>query len=306
MGGNALRHLGVTRRQLPEYTSIKTRVLDILRDYYELVETPREPPGKTSFGDLDVLVASPIPGKTHVHTDPRFHSRGFVKNGHIISFEYDNFQIDRIRVSAASFKLSLAFFHGNFGMILGKLLRKYRLSFGHESFGIKYECKQGLVYFELSTDLDAILESLKLPPFPEHSLHDADIVEYLSQGLLDLRVLKGHVDKNPRCVDVLFIINALEGNAVNNDNIVQHVLDSFGKTREFQEFTDAILQKEQLHTVFNGGIVRELTGLQDRELGEFMRQFKTRYSTKDILDVVECGLLESTVREFKKLQRDLK
>lgn len=297
MGGNALRHLGVTRRQLPEYTSIKTRVLDILRDYYECVETPREPPGKTSFGDLDVLVASPIPGKTHAHTDPRFQSRGFVKNGNVISFEYDNFQIDRIRVSGESFKLSLAYFHGNFGMILGKLLRKYRLSFGHKSFGIKYQCKQGFVYFELSRDLDAILESLKLPPFPEHSLRDADIVEYLSKGLLDLRVLKGHVSKDPRCVDMLYIINALEGDAVNND-IVQHVLDYFGKTQEFQEFTDALHKTERLHTVFNGGIVRELTGLQDRELGEFMRHFKTRYSTEDILDLVERGLLETTVREF--------
>ncbi|KAK6361355.1 hypothetical protein TWF730_005089 [Orbilia blumenaviensis] len=62
MGGAALNYLGVaTPRMSPEtYFKLKTKYHNILTGLYKHVTTPVEAPGKTSYGDLDYLVAEPI------------------------------------------------------------------------------------------------------------------------------------------------------------------------------------------------------------------------------------------------------
>ncbi|KAF3275476.1 hypothetical protein EYR41_001074 [Orbilia oligospora] len=65
MGGSAFSNQGVlTPRMSPEtYHRLKTKYHDILKGLYGYVVTPPEAPGKTSYGDLDYLVAEPILSK---------------------------------------------------------------------------------------------------------------------------------------------------------------------------------------------------------------------------------------------------
>ncbi|EWC46750.1 hypothetical protein DRE_03995 [Drechslerella stenobrocha 248] len=70
MGGNAFASLGLaTPRMKPEtYFEVKRRHHDILARVYAHVVTPPEAPGKTTYGDVDFLVASPLPTTTTTAT----------------------------------------------------------------------------------------------------------------------------------------------------------------------------------------------------------------------------------------------
>ncbi|KAK6536812.1 hypothetical protein TWF281_001023 [Arthrobotrys megalospora] len=63
MGGSAFSNKGIiTPRMSPAtYNRLKSKYYDILTTLYGHVTTPPEAPGKTSYGDLDYLVAGPIP-----------------------------------------------------------------------------------------------------------------------------------------------------------------------------------------------------------------------------------------------------
>lgn len=304
MGGNALKHLGVRRRDSEEYLALKTYVLDIIKEYYELVATPLESPGKTSFGDLDILVASARPRKGHPHKDPRFRSRGFSKNGNVLSFEHDDFQIDLIHVKKQSFELSKTYFHGDFGVLLGKLARNYGLYFGHESFGIKYPCKEGVLPFELSRDVSATLQFLGFPPFPTCGFaDDAELVEYLSSGRMDVRFLKGSKLRRdrPSFERVVKMIEAFEGDPPESD-MRDDAAAYFDKAGDYDVFKEDIRQREHLHQVFNGAIVRAATGFDGLRLGAFMKKFKETYSTTRILELAESNTLKDVIKTFKEME----
>ena len=302
MGGNALRHLHVQRRDLPEYLALKSYVLEIVREYYDLVATPVEPPGKTSFGDLDILVASPKgTSKRMVYHDERLRSRGVVINGKVTSFEHDGFQIDLITVPSTSFELAKVYYHLCFGWIMGRFARKLGFTFGHESFGIKFA---NTTYFELSRDVDAIMTYFGFPRFPERGFADCDeMVAYLTSGRFDLRILKGKPFElrrravvRPDLVDISARIDALDGEAVAEvENLHEDAIRYFGREEAYMTFEEVRRHADHVRAVFNGHIIRALTGLEDQRLGDFIRRFTARYTTDHILELARHGTLEETI-----------
>ena len=44
----------------PIYEEVKTQIQTVLRKHYKYVGTPIEGPGKSDFGDIDILVHGPI------------------------------------------------------------------------------------------------------------------------------------------------------------------------------------------------------------------------------------------------------
>ncbi|VUC26205.1 unnamed protein product [Clonostachys rosea] len=66
MGGNAFASgpnpLPTPRMPKDVYLLVKERCYSILRELYEVVDTPIEGPGKEDFGDLDILLFGPKPG----------------------------------------------------------------------------------------------------------------------------------------------------------------------------------------------------------------------------------------------------
>ncbi|CAH0023032.1 unnamed protein product [Clonostachys rhizophaga] len=66
MGGNAFASgpdpLPTPRMPKDVYLLVKERCFSILREMYEVVDSPIEGPGKEDFGDLDILLFGPKPG----------------------------------------------------------------------------------------------------------------------------------------------------------------------------------------------------------------------------------------------------
>ena len=63
-------------------------------------------------------------------------------------------------------------------------------------------------------------------------------------------------------------------------------------------------QRQFIKQYFNGSIVSEITGLQGKELGEFISKFKAQYSNFDtqILRYISNKTLNETIEKFHKEQ----
>ena len=77
MGGSAFSPSLFTPRMPPDvYAHVLSEVHRKLRTLYEHVETPVEAPGKVDYGDLDVLVYSPLVSRNLMVSAHRGYRRG--------------------------------------------------------------------------------------------------------------------------------------------------------------------------------------------------------------------------------------
>lgn len=172
MGGNALKHTLLYRRQAADYFKLKEYVLQCFSKAGVVVRVPLEVPGKFDFGDLDILHTlekDTLP--TLIHT--LFAPSEVVYNGPYTSFnitnapECTNFQIDLVFTN----DMDMSFFYlsyGDVGGILGWLANAYGLKFGMDGLWcfcnplniLERDMTTTLVRLDLSHSPQAILTFL--------------------------------------------------------------------------------------------------------------------------------------------------
>ncbi len=136
MGGHALK-LKTNRKSPEEYRCIKDLVLRILHENDIVASVPREVPGKTSYGDLDVLYVSKVPNIQDLILK-MFRPEEIHTNGPYISFNstilgHSDFQIDMIRCTPENYEMSKFYLsYGDLGGILGRICNAYGLKFGSD------------------------------------------------------------------------------------------------------------------------------------------------------------------------------
>ena len=168
MGGNALKTITTTRKSAEDYEKIKEYVLCVLDDKLGLTGirwlVPHEVPGKTSFGDLDVLITRQSGFDIREWILLTFKPDELVGNGGVYSFnipgaisalqidvedeECDpadhaantvpnpakDFQIDFITTPAEQFAIHHFFLsYGDCGMLIGQIAYATGLRFGADS-----------------------------------------------------------------------------------------------------------------------------------------------------------------------------
>jgi len=139
MGGNALKNTRLERKNLVDYNRIKATILETLKLHIKC-EIIEEAPEKDSFGDLDVLYVSNKDINIKELVITLFNPNEIVKNGDVISFDYDAFQIDMIKATCEDFESKKFYFgYGDLGCILGKMVNFYKLKFGCQGLWINIE-----------------------------------------------------------------------------------------------------------------------------------------------------------------------
>ncbi|KAK9829446.1 hypothetical protein WJX72_005916 [[Myrmecia] bisecta] len=152
MGGKALTKLGISVRRLDlaAYEALKAEAVQLLQQYYRRVEAPPHLLDKTSFGDLDLLVAGPLREFDPVASTL---SHGCVRNGSVLSFEYQSFQVDVITVKPEVFDLAMVTLAGEMGVVLGLLAKQAGLKLsGEKGLCIRYPCRNSLPHGALQGD----------------------------------------------------------------------------------------------------------------------------------------------------------
>lgn len=305
MGGKAFPQLNTIRLGREQFTGIAAECLSKLKtrfpsNEFRLIESFRD---KTSFGDLDILWCG----------DPQnaedmcgaLGAIRLVKNGPVVSFalpvgDDSVFQVDLIRVACRHMDSAFSYFAFNdLGNLLGRIFHRAGFKLGHKGmcFVIREKGNSSHVVeeVEVTSDWKAALEFAGY----DHSrwLEGFDSLEDVFEFAvstptanrtifrLDETSHQARVRDRKRLTYQKFLrwVNDPANNIPEHEVIPKARLReewlerAFKVFPEFKEkFDGAMLEMERTREAnkkFNGNIVREKTGLDGKELGEFMREF---------------------------------
>eukprot|EP00834_Sanchytrium_tribonematis_P004274 NODE_201_length_13147_cov_1.076104.p7 type:complete len:310 gc:universal NODE_201_length_13147_cov_1.076104:8455-9384(+) len=294
MGGNALTKLGIDARRITrdEYRILTSELLKKIQDggYYQNIALPEVFPTKESFGDIDILVQGKV-------KEFGISTKGHTTNGNVHSFEYKGVQVDLIEIKNSLNMAKFIYSWGEFGQYLGMNARKY---------GFRTSC-DGLFIrdkpFFLSSDPQSIMKffDLNIKRYEEGFTNSKEVHEffYNSKYFCGLKF-----KKRERYRDVVLEYcdfveekqvanNVIPFQQLNEYNILlQTCISYFDKQKEFDNAKITELNNEKFRKAFNGDKVKSITGLDGKNLGNFMQQFLEVYDKKTISDKADLEIEE--------------
>jgi len=283
MGGNALKNCNLHRRNRPEYKTLEAEVIEKLGSLFSTFRIPRYFDDKADFGDIDILY---IPNEQFSVDEvaKKLESKEHVRNGSINSFEYRDFQVDLIRTDLTEIELSYAYFSwSNFGKLIGIVCAQYDLSFGHTGlwYNIMFDdADQRKILLSQDTNMIFDFLGLNYNTFKNGFKTESDMFRYVSGCRLYHRSIFLDEKNNtfPKKRSETFGNFA---NAINDDGLpipkldLMEALKYFSKVDDYTTVLNEYNRNKTIKQRFNGKIVSEITGLQERRLGEFMKTLRS-------------------------------
>lgn len=308
MGGSALSFK--TRRvETGEYLALTNSIANKLSFKgveAKLVQAYRS---KKDFGDADfVVVSETLPNiSAKEFIQQTFIPSEIVQNSKFYSFDINNFQIDFILHSKKIFDIACNYYNWSpSGNAIGKLYHQFKLRLGHTGlfYTIREEdidpnCKNivsGSNILEnvvLSTDWKEICELIGLNYYIWVIGFDdeEDIFEWISSSFYFHPNRFSFEEMNHRArtrdrkrPDYKRLMRWIEKNQIrlpkyqkleNKRDYLPWLMEIFPILKiKFEENKEKFEIHKITRSKFNGDIAREITGLEDRELGKFITSFK--------------------------------
>jgi hypothetical protein len=304
MGGHALPLADTRRFEADEYFQTWYQFYQELQAKFPSIRAELIPAyyKKESFGDMDVLYRIPQPwvdndvgnsaALTVEELKKTFSPKQIVNNSCVISLDYHGIQVDMIYASTSEFDYALAYYsYNDLGNLVGKLARRFGMKHGHD--GLWLPIRDGDYHVGdilLTLDVRKTYEFLKL---------DYDVAQ---EGFANLDEIFNFVSSSPYYDPELYKLENLNHTAkirdkkretyrkflefgekytgpvekMNRDkkSYLVQVLNAFGKWTEFETMMKNVVLHRAAREIFNGEIVAQVTGLQGKELGRFMRTLK--------------------------------
>lgn len=315
MGGNALKNAKVTRKNNEEYFKIKNEIKNIISKELT-IDIPPEVPGKESFGDLDVLY---IPNeKEHIKdlVIRLFKPTEIVINGDVLSFDYQEFQIDMIKckhLEFAKFYLS----YGDFGAILGRIVNHYGFKFGHEGFWINVYTDQENNFDDSHSYGKIIMttnpeEMCKFIGLKYEDWLNIKSKEDIFNFIKSCRFFKPDIFESlkkthhrrarlrPLYIEFIELIGIIEikGGSHYAENFQMEGIKYFNKEKEFQVIFEEINRKLEIKKKFNGKMLIDM-GIEPKKVGDIIKKFKETYNDDWILENSNENII-NTLKLFLK------
>jgi hypothetical protein len=303
MGGNALKKVITVRKNKNDYEIIKKYVLEKVTKHLKC-DIVLELPGKESFGDLDVLyISNPKINIKELVID-LFCPNEIVINGDVMSFDYQNFQIDFIKCNSEEDLNASQFYYSysDIGAIIGRIVNYYGLKFGQEGIWVN------LIANTLNTNEDInmtkIIGKINLTKNPQEICKYLGInFEKWNNGFLSKKEIFEWIIESKYYKKEIFYnlnydhrrrlslrpfykefldyinININEVNISNNKysemkiNLQKEAIIYFNKTEDVNRLIEHNKLLENRRNKFNGLMFVEL-GIIDKELGKIISTFK--------------------------------
>ena len=304
MGGNALKTAKTRRYDRDEFFDTWAKIYRIFVNQGTICRGVELIPAyetKESFGDMDILIdvySFPKQNFTNEFLKQKFGATEIVRNGDVISFDFDEIQVDLIFTE--TFEYSLCYFSFNdLGNLIGRLAHKFGLKHGHDGLSLPIR-DESHVYktYSITTDHDETLRFL-----------DLDVSTY-KKGFKTLEDIFLYVSSSKYFRPEIYLFENLNNIQRTRDRkrSTYNAFLEWCKTRTFEEkkwytsktealnyaieyfdnehggtlFRDMyertfqeIAARKYITTKFNGEIVMEVTNLSGKALGEFMKHLKT-------------------------------
>lgn len=335
MGGNLFSERRLNKSEFEEISNevfgiLKTtegfnsRKLSIIPYYYT----------KDSFGDLDILIS----GNTfEVNTLTALFGDDvkYQYNGKVISLQYKKFQVDLIFISTEYFNSALNYYSWNdLNNLLGRIFRKTGFKFGHK--GLSLIVREGdnhqLVELFITKDINIILSLIGLNPFIFRKGFETkeDIFKYVVSSpyfnkniyLLENRNHASRIRDKKRGTYSEFLDwirdrtdfpeypwKSLEerGGYRENKEWTEKIFKLFPESKkEYDNILENLRIKKLIKSKFSGKIVKEITGLNNKFLGDFILNLKEKTSKEEfdyfILITNPIEIMYWIDYEYKKLK----
>ncbi len=321
MGGNALTQIKTVRKNVAEYKKLTQEVLTKLREYCVCIDLIPSYNNKDDFGDADILVVlkDSVKDLRQLLLD-LFAPTQIVKNDKCYSFDFHQFQIDIICSTEELYKASYAYYsYNDLGNLIGRIAYNHNLKYGHKGLYLRLKGEEKSEIL-VSRDTSKILEFLGFDPliFFKGFETKEDIFNYVinsyyfNKEYFSLENLN-HINrtrnrKRKTYMDFLKYIsenyNSIESKQreiKTLDNIIAFFPES-NIINDIAEIERQQQDKKYIASKFNGSIVSTITNLKEKQLGNFIIQFKN--SKKDFNDWVRNSNVEVIEEEIKNFQNE--
>ena len=314
MGGNVFK--GKTRRySAEEYHKLVPEILDKLSPLVSRASDIKSYSKKESFGDMDILYIPNVHFNIDTLTDVlSVEYDDVIRNGNVWSVCYNDFQIDLIKTTGEEFEYAKSYFDGSdVGNLRGKIAHKFGLKHGHS----------GLIYVVRSEN--HVLGEIVLTRDPKVALDFLNIED--KQNFETLEEIFENVIASKYFNPEIYAFENMNAVARIRDK-KRDTYNKFLKYLEGKEFPnayhfekdktvyidmiftafpharaefDALWEKKRIvddaASKFNGTIVSRITGLENKELGNFMKGIK-EYLKPDFVTKLSAETVENIIKEY--------
>lgn len=309
MGGNALKNCKTRRYDADEYFAIAEEVSTKLRTLFVRVEVVQAYAEKDTFGDLDIICQYNGSAKDGTAGDPRFvetfqkmfGSKEIVPNGKVYSLEYKEFQIDVILTPTEEFEFARHYYaYNDLGNLMGRIAHKFGLKYGHD--GLYYMMRDGthlIGEILVSRDVQAVFKFLDMDyeVWSRGFRNLEEIFDFVAESYyfnpdiynFDQMNHRSRVRDQKRSTYNAFLTWCEQYKELYPEKDHFHYTKSkdyylvwlFSRFPGFKEqwmalYQDMLVQRE-IKNKFNGQLVSGWTGLEGKELGTFIQDFKNNY-----------------------------
>lgn len=310
MGGNLFE--GNKRLTLPEFKGVRNNFIKHLSSELgtELI-IPKFYTDKTSFGDMDVIINSNVSDELLYKTLYKY--TDLIENIDMgYSIQYSSFQIDFINLSEYSTSMPEYYNYNDLPILIGILSRALGLKYSQ--FGLFYVLKtddgRHILKEHITSDFKLILEFFGLSyerylkGFTKQQVFEyVTTSKYFDKSLFSEDSVRGmnktHRKRFVKRPMFLEFLDYLNNNSIESKyKFVPDKTNYVGEIQDFFKFKNPnwlINMYSQYHkdieeaniikSKYNGVIVSELTGLKNKELGLFMKYFKTIINQDELVKI---------------------
>lgn len=293
MGGNALTQIKTVRKNATEYKTLTNDILISLQPYCDFLDLIPSYSDKNDFGDADFLVVFKNDIKDVKQLlNTLFTPTQIVKNDTCYSFDYKLFQIDIICSTKELYKASFAYYsYNDLGNLIGRIAYNHNLKYGHKGLYLRLDGHEKSEIL-ISRDTAKSLQFLGFDPdtffngfkTKENVFTYVINSNYFDKNYFSLENLN-HINrtrnrKRKTYMEFLeYIKKHSKSFAVKNSKklTIEDIVAYFPESNIIEKINDIKneqQQKKELSLKFNGELVKQITNLKDKQLGDFIKSFK--------------------------------
>lgn len=283
---------------------------------------------KQDHGDLDVLLK--IDHEFHNkninlkdYIEEHFKPQVIHNNGGVLSFDYDNFQIDFIPIRESNWEIAQVYFsYDPLGNAMGKTFHKLNLSYGWDGLKYKYRNFNG----RNSNDIIISKDPRKIFEFGGYDYDRylegfdtvEDIFDFIIDGdFFDAEIFKmgnlNHIDRkrNRKRGSYHKFLEYVEKNAPNKTFVFKKkseylpLVDEIFPESNLMDRVEKLDEKDKINRKvnekFNGHLImRLIPSLSGKSLGNFMNEFKNDLGEnyKQIILEMSPEDIEKRIKKF--------
>lgn len=306
-----------------KYLIIEDEVIKLLSPFFKNWRIPRYFDDKLDFGDCDIIYV-PTEDFDINKVKEALGSHAIVKNGSIHSMEYNMFQIDLIRVTEDLLDVTSSFFSWSlFGKFVGMICAAHGFKFGIQGLYVKIFDKDGseknnfqhsyIGNITLCTNIQEIFKFLGLNyyVFNKGFSIESELFEFIKTSRMfepwifhtdkvrrNEAAIKKRLEEFDRFVSTFEMteLPSQEERDAIKEKALEEALNHFNKKEEYDQLIKDNDKKKEFRIKFNGSIVRDITGLQNQELGKFVNFLR---SSKEFMEYCDNSSTEEIVLKIK-------